>query len=169
MMINLMSRLAVLLAVLALMIFTAADVSVAAKCEDTYYYALFGDSHYFATRRLRAFEISVSFAYIYDLPNFPSSWEYIYDNNDGDITTVTAAAKSDDDAISYKDLEKFAILRQPKDMSGYKIMIQFIAIYIDKEGISRTHASVLDSLSIHTSPFDVKKIDKCFPKKPRRH
>ncbi|MBF0458084.1 MAG: hypothetical protein HQK99_09335 [Nitrospirae bacterium] len=162
-----MNRMLVLPSVLALMLFAAADV--AAECEDIYYYALFGDSHSYPTRRLRAFEISVSFAYIYELPQFPSSWVYVFDNNDGDITTVTAAAKSDKDAISFKDLEKFAILRQPKDMSKYNIHIEFSAIYIDKEGGSGIDASILDSLSIHVSPFHVKKIDKCLPLKPRRH
>lgn len=170
MMINLLNRLAVLLAVLALMIFAADDVTVAAECEDTYYYALFGGRGSFPTERLRAFDMSVDSAYIYDLPNFPSSWVFIFDNSsDGGVIGVTAAAKSDKYAINFNDLEKFAILRQPKDMSGENIRMSFSAIYMDEKGGSGTMTSILEPMSRYVCYFDVEKIDKCLPKKPRIH
>ncbi|KWT92680.1 hypothetical protein [Candidatus Magnetominusculus xianensis] len=162
---NIRNRLAVLLIVSAVMLF--ANAAVAAECKDTYYYASYGYSPHYLTRRIRAFDLSVSNAYIYDLPKLPSSWVYVLDINEVDVTNITAAAKSDKHAIRYKDFEKFIILRQPKYMSGKNIMIGFSLIYMKKEGGIDTEVDVLDP--IHYSAITLEKIDKCLPKKPLRH
>ncbi|MEO5359742.1 MAG: hypothetical protein H7843_04770 [Nitrospirota bacterium] len=164
---NIGIRTAVLLIVSVMMLFANADVTVAAECKDTYYYASYGYSPHYLTRRIRAFDLSVSNAYIYDLPKLPSSWVYVLDINEVDVTNITATAKSDKHAIRYKDFEKFIILRQPKYMSGKNIMIGFSLIYMKKEGGIDIEVDVLDP--IHYSAITLEKIDKCLPKKPLRH
>ncbi|MBF0459351.1 MAG: hypothetical protein HQK99_15785 [Nitrospirae bacterium] len=158
------NKLAILLTVSAVMLFAVA--AHAAECEDTYYYASFDYEYYFTTQRVIAFDLTVFDAYIYDLPKLPSSWVRVIDS-ERDITHLTAAAKSDKHAIGFKDLKKFIILKQPNDMSGKKIAIIFSFIYMKKEGGIGTLDAMLDNLNA----FDltVEKINKCLPKKPRRH
>ncbi|MBF0457444.1 MAG: hypothetical protein HQK99_06075 [Nitrospirae bacterium] len=164
--INLQNRLAVLLTISGVLLFAAADV--AAVCEDTYYYASFNDARYYPTQRIRAFDLSVLDAYIYDLPKLPSSWVYIFDKDDLCITGVTAAAKSDKYAISFKDLKKFIILSQPKDLSGKEPYISFSLAYMKKEGGTGTKVALLERF-IDVYDFKIVKIDKCILKKQRLH
>ncbi|MBF0457441.1 MAG: hypothetical protein HQK99_06060 [Nitrospirae bacterium] len=164
------NRPAALLIVSAVMLFVVTDVAVAVKCENTYYYASFSYSKkYYKTKKIRAFDISVSYAYIYDLPKLPSSWVYVIDNDSGsdrDITHITAMAKSDKHSIRVKDLNKFVILRQPKDKSEYNILIGLNLIYLKKEGGSGTTAASLDTFH---NDLTIEKINKCLPIKPLRH
>ncbi|MCG6552454.1 MAG: hypothetical protein L7F77_09010 [Candidatus Magnetominusculus sp. LBB02] len=160
------NRFTFLLIVSAVML--AAVTDVAAKCEDTYYYASFHYRLYHKTYRVRAFDMTVDNAYIYDFPKLPSSWIYVFDSDsDRDTTHVTATAKSDKHTIRAKDLEKFVIFRQPKDIAGEKISIIFNVIYMKKEGGIGTDIGMLDNFN--DPDFDVEKINKCLPKKPRRH
>lgn len=158
---NIRYRLAVLLMISVVMPF--AITYAAAECDDTYYYVSFDYKYYFTTQKVRAFDLTVFRAYIYDLPKLPPSWVCISDS-DGDITHMTAAAKSDKHAIGFKDLEKFVILRQPKDMSAEKISIILSFIYMKKDGGIGTHDAMLDNLNAFD--LDVEKINKCLPKKP---
>ncbi len=160
--------LAILMMVSAVMMFAITDVAHAAKCEDTYYYASFFYRNDYKTQRVRAFDMTVFDAYIYDFPKLPSSWVYVIDSNsDRRITHVTATAKSDKHTIRVKDLNKFVILRQPEDLSGEKISIIFNVIYMKKEGGIGTETGMLDNLNY--PDLDVEKINKCLPKKPLKH
>ncbi|MEO5359807.1 MAG: hypothetical protein H7843_05095 [Nitrospirota bacterium] len=159
------NRLAVLLTVPVVLLFATA--AVAAECEYTYYYASLDDASRHPTQRLRAFEMSVSDAYIYDLPKLPSSWIYIIDKKDGYITDMTAVAKSDKDAIRFKDIENFIILKQSKDLSEDDIYIRFNFVYMTEKGVSGAKSAAL--IRFDAFDFTLKKINKCLPKKPRRH
>ncbi|MEO5360173.1 MAG: hypothetical protein H7843_06950 [Nitrospirota bacterium] len=168
---NIRNRIAGLLIVLAVMLFVVTDVAIAAKCEDSYYYASYNynEKHY-KTVKFLAFDMYVFDAQIYDIPKMPSSWVYVIDNNsyyDRGITHITAAAKSDKHTIGFKDLQNFVILRQPKDISEEEITIIFNFIYVKKEGGIGTNSAMLDRLDNHQ--LTVEKIDKCLPKKLRRH
>ncbi|MEO5359745.1 MAG: hypothetical protein H7843_04785 [Nitrospirota bacterium] len=161
---------AILMMLLAVILFAVTDVAHAAKCEDTYYYvSLVYDSN-FKSKRVRAIRFSVNNAYIYDLPFLPSSWvydSYSCETSCGPKSAMTAAAKSDKHPITYKDFKRFVIIRQPKNKSDNKILIGMSVIYMKKEGGIGTYITKLDNLD--NEGFTLEKINKCLPKKPRRH
>ncbi|MBF0458784.1 MAG: hypothetical protein HQK99_12920 [Nitrospirae bacterium] len=147
----------------------AVDV-IASECEDTYYYVLYNYDPHYATGRVRAFELSVRYAYIYGKPFLPSSWAYDitnYNSSCGVASVMTAAAKSDKQTIRDGDLKKIIIIRQPKNKSADKIRVAMSAIYMKKKGGIGIGFATLDN--IDNEDFTLKKINKCLPKKPRRH
>ncbi|KWT92865.1 hypothetical protein [Candidatus Magnetominusculus xianensis] len=161
---NIRNRLAVFLTLSALLLFSVADLS--AECEYTYYYASLDYASNYPTRRLRAFDMRVSGADIYDLPKLLSSWVYIIDNKDEYATRVTAVAKSDKDAIRFKDIANFIILKQYKDLSEDDIYIRFNFVYMTEKGVSGAKSAAL--IRYEASDLTIEKINKCLPKKPRR-
>ncbi|MEO5361694.1 MAG: hypothetical protein H7843_14825 [Nitrospirota bacterium] len=158
------NRLAVLMTVLVLLLFSVADI--AAECKYTYYYASLDYASNYPTRRLRAFDMRVSGADIYDLPKLPSSWVYIIDDNDEYATKVTAVARSDKDGIRFKDIANFIILKQSKDLSEDDIYIRFNFVYMTEKGDSGAKSAAL--IRFEAFDLEVEKINKCLPKKPRR-
>lgn len=162
---NIRNILAVMLTVSALLLFAVA--AIAAECEYTYYYVSLDDARYYPTRRLRAFDMHVSGADIYDLPKLPSSWVYIIDKKDGYITYMTAVAKTDKDAIRFKDIGNFIIISQSNDLSEEDISISVSFVYMTNNGDSGTTCAVYEHF-IDATDLNIEKINKCLPKKPRR-
>ncbi|WP_420264693.1 hypothetical protein [Candidatus Magnetominusculus dajiuhuensis] len=159
------NRLAILLTVSAVTLF--AVNGIATECKDTYYYVFYNHGQHYKTDRVRAFELTIRYAYIYDKPFLPSSWVYDitdYDNSWGVASVMTAAAKSDKDIIKYKDFKKLVIIRQPKNKSDDKIRVNMRAIYMKKEGGIGIGFPVLN---IDNEDFTLKKINKCLT--PQRH
>ncbi|MBF0556097.1 MAG: hypothetical protein HQK96_16350 [Nitrospirae bacterium] len=155
------NRLAILLTASAVMLFVVNGV--ASECKDTYYYVLFNNQPPYEKDRVRAFELTIRYAYIYDKPFLPLSWVYDitnYDNSWGVASVMTAAAKSDKDMIKYKDFKKLVIIRQPKNKSDDEIRVKMSVIYMKKEGgIGIEFAT----LNIDMGDFTLKKINKCLP------
>ncbi|MCG6551221.1 MAG: hypothetical protein L7F77_02745 [Candidatus Magnetominusculus sp. LBB02] len=142
---------------------------VASECKDNYYYVLYNYDPHYKTDRVRAFELTIHYAYIYGKPFLPSSWVYDITDCDGSCgvqSIMTAAAKSDKDTIRDEDLKKIAIIRQPKNKSEDKIRVNMRAIYMGKKG---GIGIGFPALNIDMEDFTLKKINKCLPKKPRRH
>lgn len=146
----------------------------AAQCKYRYYYISqrfndeFKKSETYTTKSIRIMDIWVSEAYIYDPPILPSSWVYditTLDRPDDIVSFMSAAAKSDKDTISYKDLENFLIIKQPANKPVKdKIYMKLIILSIGKEG-----GTFLDNAEVDYEEYTLQKIDKCLPEKSRRH
>ncbi len=158
-----------LIAAVALFIVVSfTGVGVTAGCEYRYYYVSLDYGKDYNNERIRIMEMIVFDAYIYDLPNLPASWVYDiinYDDPDGLVSFMSAAAKSDNHTIEYKDLEDFVILRQPKNKSG-KDDIHIKLTILEMMGKEST---IIKHYDTDDKDFTVQKIDKCLPEKPKKH
>ncbi|MBF0556094.1 MAG: hypothetical protein HQK96_16335 [Nitrospirae bacterium] len=109
-----------LIAAALFIVVSVTGVGVTAECEYRYYYVSLDYGKDYNNERIRIMEMIVFDAYIYDLPNLPASWVYDiinHDDPDGLVSFMSAAAKSDNHTIGYKDLENIVILKQPKSKS----------------------------------------------------
>ncbi|MBF0456413.1 MAG: hypothetical protein HQK99_00775 [Nitrospirae bacterium] len=167
---NIKSKLSVLQMVAAALfiISSVPATSDAAECKYRYYSVSFDHQNYYNDQRIRALEMRIFDAYIYDLPKLPSSWVYEIGNNyapHGRVAFMYATAKSDNHTIEYKDLENFLILRQPKNKpEEEKIYMRLIILYIGKKG-----GTGIDIEEADDDAFTVKRIDECLPEKPKKH
>ncbi|MEO5361615.1 MAG: hypothetical protein H7843_14420 [Nitrospirota bacterium] len=135
------------------------------ECGYTYYYVSKNNRENYKTERIRIIEMSVNDAYIYDLPSLPSSWVYDISNSEDSVgisSSMTAAAKSDNHTIKFKDLDNFIILGRPKSKDD-RIRIWLTIVYMTKK--AGTSVRVYDT----DDEFTIQKIDKCLPEKPLRH
>lgn len=166
---NIRNKLAVLLALAAIVFIavSATDDLAAAECQYRYYYVSlaftdeFKKGKIYNKAKIRIMEMRVFDADIYDLPNLPSSWVYDISNN-GDVAFMSAAASSDNQTIKYGDLGNFVILRQPANKPEEKLHIKLTILYMMQNGI---HIDISDT---DYDSFTVQKIEKCLPEKPRR-
>ncbi|MEO5359748.1 MAG: hypothetical protein H7843_04800 [Nitrospirota bacterium] len=151
-----------LVILVTLLVVTVTGVAVAADCEYIYFYASIKNRENYKTEQVRGMIMTVYNASIYDLPNLPSSWVYKITKTkyyDRMISHLSAVAKSDKHIIKYRDLENFVILRQPKTD---KIHIKLTVLEMTEKTTTRVKA-------FETEDFTVQMIDKCLPKKQRRH
>lgn len=167
---NIRNRRAILLIVSAVMLFVVTDITFAVECEDTYYYVLLRYDQNYKNKRVRAFQLSIRHAYIYDNLFLPSSW--VYDITDcegscGEYSIMTASAKSDKYSIGYEDINKLVIIRQPINKSADKISVGMTVIYMKKEGGIGMSFAALDN--VDNEDFTLTKINKCLPIKQQRH
>ncbi|MEO5361952.1 MAG: hypothetical protein H7843_16180 [Nitrospirota bacterium] len=166
---NIKNILMILLIQASVLCVNITDTCIAQECEYRYYYVSLDYYKGDADIGIRVMEMWVSDAYIYDLPKLPSSWVYNITTNAGDperiVSYMSAAAKSDNHTIKYKDLENFLIIRQHKSRAEKeKITMSLIILYINEKGTTSR-----ETVEPYDNGFTVKRIDKCLPEKPQRH